>query len=322
MEMLFKPIYKAENMSDLLKVWEIPDVEEMYMIVGWRQWADAGSISSGLPDYLIHLLKARKIGEFVSDGYYLFQIPGTHDLVRPEIKLEDGYPKELEVRRNEIFYAGINNKGLLIFTGDEPHMNVERYARTFFEVVRVFNVKRVTGVAGIYAPIPYNKDRQIACIYSLKHMKEHLEGYAMRFSNYEGGSSIGSYLVKLAEAAQIEFQVFYGMVPAYDFGQSPLFSQGVRIESDYKAWYDILFRVEHMFRLGLDLGKLERKSQALVQVMDKKLEEMAEKKPDLPIEEYMEQVADQFEEMSFIPLDDVWERELEDLFKELDEGEN
>jgi proteasome assembly chaperone (PAC2) family protein len=237
------------------------------------------------------------------------------------VKLEDGYAQELEMRKNEIFYAGINNKGLILFTGDEPHLNAERYARAFFEMVRVLNVKRVTGVAGVYAPMPYDKDRQVSCIYSLKHMKEQLEGYAMRFSNYQGGSSIGSYLVKLAEPEAIEFQVFYGMVPAYDFGQSSPFSQGIRIENDYKAWYDILFRFEHMFNLGIDLSKLKLQSRNLVRIMDKKIGELLSDQPDLPIEQYMEQIGEQFEELSFVPLDDVWARELDDLFKDSDEGD-
>ena len=35
-----------------------------YLIAGWRrQWSDGGSISSGLPRYLIDKLDAREIGQ-------------------------------------------------------------------------------------------------------------------------------------------------------------------------------------------------------------------------------------------------------------------
>ena len=50
-------------MDDLLELWEKPAAEEKYMIVGWHQWADAGAISSGFPQYLIEQTGARKIGE-------------------------------------------------------------------------------------------------------------------------------------------------------------------------------------------------------------------------------------------------------------------
>src|SRR5690606_5346996 len=68
-------------MPDRVEIWEKPAAPEVYMLAGWRQWADAGSVSSGLPQYLIQQTGARKIGQIRPDGFYLFQIPGTHDLV-------------------------------------------------------------------------------------------------------------------------------------------------------------------------------------------------------------------------------------------------
>ena len=102
-------------MDDLVELHEFPIADEIYMIVGWHQWADAGAISSGLPQYLIEHLDARKIGEIKPDGFYLFQVPGTHHLLRPEIALKDGYRQELRTKKNEFYYAGDEHKGLVIF---------------------------------------------------------------------------------------------------------------------------------------------------------------------------------------------------------------
>ena len=76
-------------MSNELELFENPTAESIYMIAGWHQWADAGAVSSGLPYYLINHLNANKIGEINADGFYLFQIPGTHHLLRPDVKFED-----------------------------------------------------------------------------------------------------------------------------------------------------------------------------------------------------------------------------------------
>ena len=92
-------------MVDALKLWEKPVADEVYMIAGWRQWADAGSISSGLPRYLIERTGAKKIGEIKPESFYLFQIPGAQHWLRPEIKLEDGYRKELRPHRNEFYFT-------------------------------------------------------------------------------------------------------------------------------------------------------------------------------------------------------------------------
>ncbi len=301
-------------MADLLELWEKPTAREIYMIAGWRQWADAGSISSALPQYLIDQTGARKIGRIKSDDFYLFQVPGTHHFLRPVIKLEEGYRREMSVRQNELFYTGDEEKGLVIFMGDEPHLYVERYADAFFQAVQELGVRRVAAVGGVYGAMPYDKDREISCIYSQRSMKDELADYAVRFSDYEGGATIGSYLVHEAEPRGVEFLVFYGFVPAYDFSQLSVVLQGIRIENDYKAWYDITSRLNHMFGLGFDMADLQQQSEEVTAILDKKIAELERKMPQLKVREYIEELAQNFTEQPFMPLDDVWERELGDLF--------
>lgn len=306
-------------MHELLRIWERPKAEEIYMIAGWHQWADAGSISSGLPQYLVNLTDARKIGEIDPDGFYLFQIPGTHHFLRPEIKLDEGYRQDMMVRKNEIFYAGDEQKGLVIFLGDEPHMNADRYAEAFLSAVEELNVKRVGAVGGVYGSMPYDKDRDVSCAYSQRAMKEELEKYAARFSNYEGGTTIGTYIVDRAEHKGVEFVVFYAFVPAYDFEQLSTRVQGMRVETDFKAWYDLLRRFNHMYGLGIDLTDLEKKSDELLKSMDAKIDQVDDQLPELQVREYLERLAEEFTERPFEPLSEIWERELRDLFDDDDQ---
>ncbi|MBN1218056.1 MAG: PAC2 family protein [Anaerolineae bacterium] len=307
-------------MGDLVKLWEKPVAKEIYMLVGWHQWADAGSISSGMPQYIVEQTGARKIGEIDPDGFYLFQIPGTHHFLRPEIKLEEGYRKSLGIQKNEFFYAGDEEKGLVIFLGHEPHLFADRYAEEFFDAVEELNVKRAAAVGGVYGPMPYNKDREVSCVYSLRRMKIELANYAVKFSNYEGGATIGTYLIDKAEQRELEFLVFYAMVPAYDFGQlSTTLQQGVRVENDFKAWYDLMRRFNHMFRLGIDLSDLERQSEELLTSMEEKITELQREIPQLNVKEYIDKLNEDFTEMPFMPLDDVWERELGDLFEDMED---
>lgn len=180
-------------MNDWIELWEKP-ASGKYMIAGWHQWEDAGDVSSGLPRYLIDETHARKIGEIKPDGFYLFQIPGTHHLVRPVVKLNAGHREEFRGRRNEFFYSGDEEKGFLIFLGEEPHQNEEQYADAFFDAVEELGVKRVAAVAGLHGPVPYDKDRDVSCVYSLPEMKGELTKYTVRFSKYEGRVTIGSIL--------------------------------------------------------------------------------------------------------------------------------
>ena len=304
-------------MDELVELVEKPVAQEMYMIAGWRQWADAGATSSALPQYLVEKTGARKIGRVKSDGFYMFQVPGAHQFLRPEIKLEEGYIRELRSSKNEFFFSGNERKGLVIFLGDEPHMNIERYAEAFFDAVQELGVKRVAVVGGVYGTVPYNKDRQVSCTYSLPSMKDELSEYAVRFSNYEGGASIGSYLADRAEQLGIEYFVYYAVVPMYDLSQLSSLLQGVRIEQDFKAWYDLMRRFNHMFGLRLDLSDLQRQSDELTASMSAEIEELEKKAPQSSVRDYLDKLAADFDETPFMPLD-VWDRELGDLFKDVE----
>jgi proteasome assembly chaperone (PAC2) family protein len=247
---------------------------------------------------------------------YIFQVPGTHHFLRPEIKLEEGYRRKLTAHRNEFFYAGDEYKGLVIFRGEEPHVNAERYADAFLDAVQALGVKRVATLGGVYGPMPYDKSREVSCIYSLPHLKEELVRYAVKFSDYEGGVTISTFIADRAEHRGIELIAFYGFVPSYDFAQESDTFQGVRIENDFKAWYEIMRRLNYMFDLPIDLSDLQQRSEDLVTAMHAKVVELEKEHPQLHIGKLMEKVAHDFQEAPFLPLDDMGERELGDLFKD------
>ena len=295
-------------MDERVHLWEIPTASEMVMIAGWHQWADAGSISSGLPAYLIEKLDTRKIGEISRDRFFLFQMPGAHHLLRPEVHTKEGVVQEMRVIKTELYFTELGDKGLFIFLGEEPHVNEEEYADAFFDIVEKLGVKRVVAVGGVYGAMPYNKDRDISCVFSLEEMRKEMEEYAVRFSNYEGGTTIGSYLAYHAGQRN----------KAYDFGQVMLPAQSVRIEDDVKAWYDIMRRADFMFHLGMDLSELRIQSDELISSMEEQMEELSRQAPQLDVNAYLQKLDDEFTENPFMPLDDVWERELGDLLDDLE----
>jgi proteasome assembly chaperone (PAC2) family protein len=303
-------------MSEAVDLWERPEAEEIYMIAGWRQWADAGSISSGLPHYLVQQTNARQIGRILPDGFYLFQIPGTHDLVRPVVEFEKGFPKSLESRENKIFYSGDSRRGVVFFIGDEPHLDAERYVAAVLNTAKLLNVRRIVSFGGVYGELPYDKERMVSAIYSLPQLREEVERLGVNVSDYHGGASIGSYICKRASDQQTEFVGFYAFVPTYDFSKISQVGNTIRLENDFMAWLGVMRRVNHMLKLNYDLSDLERRSEKLVDLVDAKVEELDGLAPQLGVREFMERLSESFEEMPFYPLDDVWEDELRRLFDE------
>ncbi|MFZ5918691.1 MAG: PAC2 family protein [Chloroflexota bacterium] len=303
-------------MSELIELWGKPAPGDC-LIAGWQQWADAGEVSSGLLEYLIRHTQAKRVGQLRPAGYYLFQVPGAHHFLRPVVKLKEGHRQHMETERNDLFWSGDNSQGFYLFLGQEPHLNAEVYARAFFDAVEALGVKTVAAVAGVYGAVPHDKDRNISCVYSLLEMKEELARYAVRFSDYEGGSTISMYLADKAEPRGIEFFRFCAFVPSFDFSQLSAMAPILAIEQDHKAWYDILVRLSHMFDLDLDLSDLQRQSEKLIAAWDKKIEQMARTMPHLSVRDYMEKVNDEFTEMSFEPLSDVWTEALGKLLDEI-----
>ena len=308
-------------MADDFEIWERPDPDETYLVAGWRQWADAGSISSGLPQYLIKKTDARQIGEIHPTGFYLFQFPGTHDLVRPIVKFDEGYPEDLQVRRNELYLTKMQDKNLVIFSGDEPHLDIERYVATFLDIVEILGVTRVIGLGGVYGELPYDKARMISAIYSRQSLKDELQDLGVTLSDYQGGASIGSYFCKRAGERGMDYLSFYAFVPTYDFSSIAQLGNMIRIENDYMAWYGVMRRVNHLLKLDFDLSDLERKSERLIKLVDAKVEELESVAPDHGVREYLDRLSESFTEVPFDPLGSIWEEELRRLDDKFEEGD-
>ncbi len=307
-------------MDNALNLRETPQHDNMYMLVGWRQWADAGSLSSGLPKYLAQETNARKIGTIKPDGFYIFQFPGTHDLARPIVRFENGYPTELETPHNDIYYSEVDGNGIVYVIGDEPHMDVERYIGAILNLAQELGVKRIVGFGGVFAEVPYDKQRTISSTYSLHSLKPEMDKLAVNLSDYHGGAAIGSVMSKRANERNMEYVSFYAFVPTYNLAQFNALDNMIRLENDFMAWLGVMRRVNVLINTRFDLSELESKSAQLVTVLNDKIEEL-QSISSSSIREYFDILSEEFVEDIFDPLDEVWESELKRLLDDDDPAE-
>ena len=194
------------------------------LIAGWRrQWSDGGEISGGLPRYLISKLGATQIGEMgpeVSKLCYPFQVPGTHDTYRPRVAYQDGLPVQPMTRRNRFYDAG---NGLVIFLGQEPWFRIDVYAEAFFKAVQELGSPKIVAVEGYNGAAPPNMERSVSCIYSRADMKENLDKFGLRYSNYgsqsRSGPTIAMALVTIAHYEHPDYEMLRigAMAPMYPF---------------------------------------------------------------------------------------------------------
>jgi proteasome assembly chaperone (PAC2) family protein len=264
------------------------------MIAGFNQWANAGNVSSGIPEYLIEKLHARRVGHIHKDDFYLFQLPGSHFVFRPPVKYVEGYEKDYQEEPvNDFHYAEISEKGLIIFIGTEPNQHEEVYVNTLLDGAKELGVKRIIVPAGVGGEVPFDKERLVSCSYSVKTLWEELKDYAVTFSNYSRNATIGMVINHYAKERGIESVRMSARTPSY---QIPL-----TISGDKRAMYDLLRRIRYMFGINLDLSDLEKESEQQISDFQNALRRMCVDNPGIEpqITAYMEQIEKGFEELKF-----------------------
>ena len=294
-----------------------------YLIAGWkRQWSDGGEISSGLPRYLIDQVKAKCIGEMglqVAKMCYPFQVPGTHDMYRPTAAYQDGLPSGEMIRENNFYDAG---NGLIIFMGEEPWFRIDIYGEAFFQALEILGISMTVAVEGYNGASPPDLERSVSCIYSHSHMKEWLEKFGLRFSNYgsqgRNGPTIGMALVSMAHYQYPKFEMFRlgAMAPMFPFltgSNDPL-----GITKDHRAFYDVTRRIKAMFKLDLNLTELMTMGENESRELQDSLDKIAVDNPNA--KEMIDRVRSEYNFVPFVEsveLGPALDKTLEDILRNL-----
>ena len=312
-------------MSDELVIFEEKPPAQ-YLIAGWRrQWSDGGEISGGLPRYLIDQTGAKRIGELGPEVYrmcYPFQVPGTHDMYRPRVEYQDGLPTR-QMRRENYFYDAGN--GLIIFLGEEPWSRIDIYGEAFFEAIKELGVSQTVAVEGYNGAAPPDLERSVSCIYSHAHMKDNLDKFGLRFSNYgsqsRNGPTIGMALVTLVHYHHPEIEMFRlgAMAPMYPFLAGK--NDPLGISKDHRAFYDIMRRLKSMFKLDIDLSELITLGDGESRELQQTLEKLASSNPGA--KEIIDRVRLDYNYSPFeetVELDPALDRTLDDILRNASGG--
>ncbi|MFC2039875.1 PAC2 family protein [Chloroflexota bacterium] len=281
-----------------------------FMIAGFNQWANAGEVSSGIPEYLIEKLQAKRLGHICKNDFYLFQTPVSHFMFRPSVKYIEGYEEDYQKELvNDFHYAEIDDKGLIIFIGTEPNQREDMYVNTLLDAAEELGVKRIIVPSGVGGEVPFDKERLVSCTYSLKQMQEELNNYAVKFSNYDKTATIGMVINHHSKERNIESIRMNARVPSYQLS--------ITIPSDKRAMYDILRRIRYMLGINLDLSDLENESKHQSADFGKAIKRICVDNPDVEpqVTAYMEQIRVGFEELRFrepTKIPDVFLKEFDD----------
>ena len=236
------------------------------MVMGFSGWMDGGDVSVGTVDGLIRALGARPAARIEPEGFYIYNFPGSMEisaLFRPHTRIEDGLVAELDFPDNTFFADAGHN--LVLFHGKEPNVRWRDYADCVFEAAATFDVRRIYFVGSVAGVVPHTREPRLSCSVSEERLKEELEPYVVRFSNYEGPASLVTYLTREAPARGVEMAALVAEIPAYVRGTNP-----TCIES-------VTRRLAGILGVQVDLEHLQR----VRRVFEEKLSEAVEEREDL-----------------------------------------
>ncbi len=254
---------------DLLRFHLRPTLQEATLVLAFDGWMDGGSVSTGTVQRLVDLLEARPLAEIEPDTFYLYNFPGPMELAalfRPNIKIEDGLVKSIEMPSAQFFVHEAAN--LVLFLGKEPNLRWPTFADCVLDVLSAIGVRRILFVGSFGGSVPHTREPRLHVTCSQADMLPEMEPYAVRRSAYEGPGSFSSYLMTRVQEVGVRMATLAAEIPGYLQGPNP-----VCIEA-------VTRRLAKILRLPLDLAPLRTAStewELAVTAAIEKDEEMVEK---------------------------------------------
>jgi len=252
--------------SKQLTIHARPRLKNARMVLGLSGWMDGGEVSTGTIKCLIRKLDARRLAEIQPEEFYVYSFPGSMEvsaLFRPYTKIKDGLIRAYRPAANMFYYSEDSN--LILFHGKEPNFNWQQYAECIFSLVSAFDVTMIYFVGSVAGLVPHTREPRLFSSVSDESLKETLQDYGIRFTNYEGPASIVTFLTKLSGQRGLRMAALVAEIPAYVQGKNPKCIEGVS-----RRLAGILG-----LQIGLD------KQRALSDAFEKKLNEIVQEKEEL-----------------------------------------
>ncbi|GIX48225.1 MAG: proteasome assembly chaperone family protein [Candidatus Tectimicrobiota bacterium] len=279
---------------------QTPPLRAPYLVAGFAGWPNGGSVSTDVIDFLRSYLGAERIGEITADELYIYSSPTLAS--RPTVVIRQGLVQALRFPSNELFAWQRPDAAhdLLLLQGVEPDLYWHRYAAAVLECMRRFGVRRLYTIGGYLDYAPHTRAPRISAVVTHAALRRELAAYAVELTDYEGPTSIQSYLLSLCQQQGIEGISLWGSAPSYIQGAYPKVTQAV------------LRLLGQMWQLPLELGALQEQAEEL----EETLHEQIDSNPELA--DYikrLEQAYDQAEEEEEAPEPDTMMEEIQQFLR-------
>ncbi len=192
------------------------------MVVAFSGWMDGGDVSTATVEHLVETSGAMPIADIEPDEFYVYSFPASMEVsafFRPHGAIENGLVQSFEAPSNT-FYVDESNR-LLLFLGHEPNMHWRKFADCIFEVASSAGVTKIYFVGSVGGMVPHTREPRLFSAVSASRLKDDLETFGVRFTDYAGPVSIVTYMMTQAERRSIGMASVVAEIPAYVQGRNP-----------------------------------------------------------------------------------------------------
>lgn len=244
---------------------EQPPLKAPYLVAGFAGWPDGGGVSTGVVDFLVSYLAAEHLGEITADNFYIYSSPALAS--RPIVTVKQGLMQSLHFPTNELFVWRNQNgpHDLVLLQGIEPDLHWQQYADALVECVDTLGVERVYTIGGYLDYAPHTRIPRLSAMVTHEFLQEALRLHDVEFAEYEGPTSIQSYLLSYCQDQDIEGIGFWGGTPSYIQGAYP------------KVTQSMLELLSQLWHLPLELTMFEEQTAEL----ESSLHEQIDSSPEL-----------------------------------------
>jgi proteasome assembly chaperone (PAC2) family protein len=224
--------------------YEKPPLRQPDLIIGFEGWANAGEASIGVISYLRKRLRVKKFAEIDPTNFY------NLSTLRPSTVIKEGSVEELHLPANEFFFF-INDKfshDLVIFQGIEPHIRWKEFVDSILDFSRKIGAGGIYTIGGTYDRVLHTQEPKVSAVVSSLEMKDKLLEYELEVADYQGPSSIHTFLLMNCKERKIPAIGMWGHTPLY-------------LQKSPRVYYALLKRIVKMLEIDLDLEDLKKASE-------------------------------------------------------------
>ena len=253
---------------------KLPDLRQPDMIIALSGWSDAAQVATGTVLYLVRTLEAIGFAQIEGDQFYDFST------TRPEVTIDRGLIASLKLPHNSLSYwKNIKtDHDLVFFHGIEPHFHWQKFVDTILDLAGSLKVRRIYALGGLYDNIPHTMEPRISGIVNRGDLLAVLQKHSIEPINYQGPSSLNSFILSSCAQRNIEGISIWGHAPFY-----------VRVETNPMVCLELVRKLVELVEIEIDLTELIKAGEYLQDMLNSLLADSEE------LQLYVKKLEEQYE---------------------------